>query len=98
MVTVTHAYLFPLVVAIWTIDAYVFLIGVRLVARQLPAASTSTFTRCLAELVDPIPARLRRWLSAGCRQPVREWVAWLIVIALLLVARHLVLRIMMAAM
>ena len=97
MITVTHVYLFPFLIVIWTIDLYIFLIGARLLARRLVPASTSTISRCLAELVDPIPTRLRRWLSGRFRQPVGDWVAWLIVITLLLVARHVVLRILMAA-
>jgi len=91
MITITNAYMFPLVISLWVIDTYVLLIGIRLLTRQLASASTSTITRCLAELIDPIPTRLHRWLSRYLRKPVGEWVAWLGVILILLMARHLLL-------
>ena len=80
----------PLLIAIWAIDIYLLMIGVRLLAEQLSGTSAAHLCQGLQPITDKIPMAIRRWLVARSQgRPTASWAPWAITIGGGLVLRHI---------
>ena len=89
MIYTTHILAAPLVLLVWCIDVYIFMVCVRLVLGRLRGAGLAKARLLLQQFTDGIPQALYVWMSAKARQPVREWVPWLIVLSSCFILRQL---------
>ena len=95
MIYIHNIFAAPLLLLAWAIDLYLTMAGLRLVLSQLRGEWAVRLSRNLAELTDGIPNSLTRCLSRG-HLVVRAWVPWTIVIAVGLIVRHALLRLILA--
>ena len=80
----------PIVLLLWTIDAYAFAIVARVILMRLNITRNATATLALREIVDPLAEVVKRWMRAGTHRPVRSWVPWTVLFGGILVARYLI--------
>ena len=91
MIGLTNILAAPCLLLVWALDAYLFVIGVRLVAGQFASARSSDWHRGLRQLVDGAPCCVEKWLA---RQPMRfrpAWLPWVIVVVIGVLLRELLL-------
>ena len=93
MIHTTNILAAPLLITAWGIDAYLFLATVRLIFGQLPATRESQLSHALKEIVDPLPQRIDRQISARLHKSTPRWASWAIVFFGGLIIRHVVLMI-----
>jgi len=81
----------PLVLLAQTLNAWLLLVGLRLVLGRLEQTRDSAITRSLTDLTDPVMSELRGRLQRRFRRPVPPWAAWLAIIgAVFIIQRFLV--------
>ena len=78
-----------LILAVWCIDLYLLLAGVRFVLSRMNTTQTNGLCLTLQRFTDPIPTALHRRLMRRRTVPIPKWLPWLIVILGGLILRHL---------
>lgn len=96
----TNLLLAPLLIAftavIWLINAYLLLLALRLFTRKLDAAWASCVTHGLEPIVDPVPAWIKRKLSAWRGRAVHDVTPWLCVVVGAVLIQQLLVAIVVA--
>ena len=69
-------------------DAFIFLLAARLVFGRLASTRDTAVVRTLGELVDPVHHAVARKLAMWRQEPVPDWMAWLVLVVLLIGTRH----------
>lgn len=96
MIITTNILALPVVLLLWSLDAFVMLASIRLLLGQLAADWAARASSGLAPLTDWAPDNLQRLLEGKFRFPVRSWVAWAVVIGVALVLRHVLVGTLLA--
>ena len=86
----TNILLLPFAIVIWAIDAYLLLTLVRCIGGRFT-------THPAVGLTDRLPDALGRWIAARRQRPLPTWVPWAAVIGSLLIVRHLLIALLVAA-
>ena len=92
MIIQTSIFGLPLALLLSAVDAYLFLLGVRLIAGRI--AASSRFTQCLRQLTDGIPQYIDRSIATRRNQSNPRWVSWIVVIVAGMVVRHFLVSIL----
>jgi hypothetical protein len=77
-----------LVLAIWAIDTWLFVAGLRLILSLFPSIQHSNFCHSLAELVDPLTQTVVPYVSRWSHRSIPPWLPWVIIILAAIVVRH----------
>ncbi|MCH8823223.1 MAG: hypothetical protein IH984_06905 [Planctomycetes bacterium] len=97
MIVITNSILnLPLILAIWAIDAYIFVMSLRFFLGQIKSIRTGNFYVNLQQFTDPFPQAVGQWLSQHREIPTPTWIGWLIVLLGLLIARYLLVCVLMS--
>ncbi len=96
MIVVPNMLLWPLVVAVWTIDTYLFLAVIRLLFGRFRGSWPARICCSLREVIDPLPRVLGGWLASRRNKPVARWVPWGAVLSAALIARHVLVAIVVS--
>ena len=89
MMTITTTILAtPFIIAIWSLDAFTWLLVARLVLGHLATTSDTTVVKTLGELVAPLQQAVGRKLAGWRQRPLPGLMAWIVLVVLLLGARH----------
>ena len=88
MTTTTAIMATPFIIAILSLDAFMWLLAARLALGQLPSTRNTTIVRAIIELVDPVHHAVGRKLASWRQEPVPGWMVWLVIVVLLIGARH----------
>jgi len=80
----------PFLMVLWMCDVYLLLICLRIIA-QRPSLCSTTFSRTLRELTDPLYHRVSRRLAATHPRIASQRITWLTTVAALLLLRYAVL-------
>ena len=89
MIVTNNILAVPFIIVIWSMDAMLCLISIRLALAPLPSLQGTRFVRALRELVDPLPQAICSKLAVWRHRVTPAWMPWLILIGLLIVARYL---------
>ena len=92
MIIQTSILALPLVLLLSAVDAYLFILGVRLIAGRIDA--TGRFTQCLRQLTDGIPQYIDRSIASRRNKPNPRWLSWIVVIMAGMVVRHFLVSIL----
>ena len=96
MITITSIWGLPLVAALWALNTWLFLAGLRLALGQMRSSSRAiSWAQSMAALTDGIPHSLVRWLSRR-GHAVASWLPWAVAIVAGLILRQLLLRMVIA--
>ena len=87
---------FPLVLMVWTANAYLFMIALRLTLGQLAATRDSQICRGLAQCTDPLIVICQNWVEAHAGTRARDPWLWVAIILAILAVRHLCLIILIS--
>ena len=92
MIIQTSILTLPLALLLSAVDAYLFLLGVRLIAGRI--AASSRFTQSLRQLTDGIPQHIDRSIACRRNKPNPRWLSWVVVIVAVVVVRHFLVSIL----
>ena len=95
MIYITNIWALPFAIALWAINTWLFLASLRLILGQLRSERAIQLSQSLAVFTDGIPNGLERWLSRR-GHAIASWLPWAVVILVSLMARHALLRIIIA--
>ena len=87
----------PLVIAMWAIDSVLFLVVARLILGRIGPMRVTASYRSLEQLIDPVAARIGRWLSHRTGRSVRQGAQWMAFILGLCTARWVVVLLLLLA-
>lgn len=89
IITPLHPIMLPLAVAIWSVDAFLWIVLIRLLLSRLPRFWAASASWGLAAITDPTQLAVRRWILRLTGHFCSSWLCWTILIVCLLVAHHL---------
>ncbi len=89
MIITTHILAFPLLVLLWTLDAYAFLLVARMILSRIGSMHTNRIAMLLQEFTDPLLCGVQRQLTSWRGRAVPSWAPWLTLMAMILLVRHL---------
>ncbi len=89
MIFVTSIFNLPLLIAIWLIEAYLFLAVARLILTNVPSGRQSHLYQQVKLLTDMLPNFISRHLTKVSSALVPPWLPWVIAILLLCLTRQI---------
>lgn len=89
MIFVTSIFNLPLLIAIWLIEAYLFLAMVRLILANVPSGRQSRLYQQVKLLTDLLPNLVGQHLAKVSSVSVPSWLSWVIAILLLCLTRQI---------
>lgn len=92
----TNLLAFPLFVLLWTLDAYLVAIVLRVVLCQLGTQRNGRLCSALMELIDPLAQRVEHRLQVWRCRPSPRWMTWAIIVTALLLARSILSSVLFA--
>lgn len=84
-----HPMMLPLAVAIWSVDAFLWIVLCRLLFSRLRRYWATSATWGLAALADPVQRAVQHGILRLTGNYCSSWQCWIILIVGLLVAHHL---------
>ena len=87
LVYTNNILLLPVLLAAWLVNGFLFLATARFIL--LNTVGAGRFTHALAQLTDPVPDAVEKWLTRKHGRPPQRWVTWLILTAALLIVQHM---------
>lgn len=96
MIFVTSIFNLPLLIAIWLIEAYIFLTVARLILANVPSGRQTRFYQQVKSLTDLLPNFIRHYLAEVIGASAPSWLPWVIVILLLCLTRQILIWIVLA--
>lgn len=96
MIITTDFLALPLVVLLWSLDAFITLASARLILGQLAPDWAGRASQGLAPLTDWAPDILRRLVVNWFKRPLPSWAVWAIVIGAALVLRNVLVGTLLA--
>ena len=91
MIFISNPFVLPLLVLVWSIDAWLWLASIRLILGQLPSFRSGSVCQCLKRLTDTLPQVMGLSVSRWTKKQMPSWLTWLVAVASLVMIRHLVL-------
>ena len=88
MIYTTNILVLPLVVIMWTIDAYFFLLMAYGILTKLSGERARQLCLALKPFIEPVPSLIRRRLERCTTRSVKQWVPWAVVISAGLIVRY----------
>lgn len=89
MIFVTSIFNLPFLIAIWLIEAYLFLAMVRLILANVPSGRQSRLYQQVKLLTDLLPNLVGQHLAKVSSVSVPSWLPWVIAILLLCLTRQI---------
>ncbi len=89
-------WLLPLLAAVWVLNSWVLLAGLRLLLSQT-GGQDGTLCRNLAGLVDPVESHCRDHLTRWTGRTIPAWLSWAVIFVAALLVRHLLTVVLVAA-
>jgi hypothetical protein len=96
MIFITNPFALPLLILIWSLDAWLWLASLRLILDKLPSVRINHFCQSLRQFTDPLPNAVNRWISLWTRKPIPTWFMWLLTLVAVIVLRHLLISFVMS--
>lgn len=96
MIITTNILALPLVLLLWSLDAFIMLASARLVLGQLAADWAGRLSRSLAPLTDWAPDHLRRIGAHWFKRSIPSWAGWVIVIGAAMILRNVLVGTLLA--
>jgi hypothetical protein len=87
MIVIQNPFVFPVLVIIWSIDAWLWLAFIRLMLEKLSPNNQLAISLC--KLVDPLVKASGRLMSKCFKKELPEWSLRLITIIALILSRYL---------
>ncbi|MFA6186475.1 MAG: hypothetical protein WC770_04580 [Phycisphaerae bacterium] len=87
MIVISNPFAFPILLIIWSIDAWLWMASLRIVLEKLNPNHQLTVS--LGRLVDPLVKALGRLLSKCFKRELPEWLLWLITFFALVALRYI---------
>ena len=97
MIYITNIWVLSLVVIVWAINTWLFLAGLLLILRYLPAARDSPIHLGLQQCVDPVVLAVRCRIEQWWGKAVHPFVPWGVCILGALVVRNVLIQILLAS-
>jgi hypothetical protein len=89
MIFVTNIFNLPLLIAVWLIEAYIFLAVARLILANVPSGRHTRLYRQVKLLTDLLPDFISRQLAEISKATIPPWVPWAVAILSLCVVRQI---------
>lgn len=91
MIYITNPLLLPLVILVWSADAWLWLASLRLIIGHL--TPDNRLCKAIERLTDPLPEYIGRLINKVTGKSLNISFLWIISIVALIVLRHLILGI-----
>lgn len=85
MIILHNPFILPLLLIVWTIDAYMWFIAARILLEKL--CPDSQLTGTLRRLTEPLNVP-GKFLAKRLRKELPQWISWLITFIALILIRH----------
>lgn len=95
MIYITNIWALPLILLIYSCNAYLFILTLRLVLSQLHATRDTGLCRSLADLTDPMSCYVSDLLERWTKKAVPASVPWLLIVLAIVIVRHFCMAILM---
>jgi hypothetical protein len=96
MTFITNPFALPLLILIWTLDAWLWLACIRLILDKIPSVRMNIFCQSLRQLTNPLPNTINRWFSRFTRKLMPAWLKWSTAIVAAIILRHLLILFVMS--
>jgi hypothetical protein len=95
MIYITNPLILPLIILIWSADAWLWLVSIRLLLGRIVSADNSVYNalRCLT---DVLPEHVNRCLAKWSDRSLPRWIPWLITFIGLIALRHMLLQLIIS--
>ena len=96
MIFISNLFVLPLLVIIWSADAWLWLATIRLLLGKITSANNSFYNalRCLA---DPLPEYVRHITTKWSSKSLPYWMPWLMCFIGLMILRYALLEIIIVS-
>ena len=96
MVFITNPFLLPLLIVIWSAEAWVFLASIKLILDKIPSMQNNRIRRSLGPFTDSLPNLTTRCIQRLANKSTPDWAAWLITFVAVIFLRHILILFVMA--
>ncbi len=96
MIIIKSIRVWPLVIALWAVDTYIFVLVLRVILDRCGGTRVSALRACVRELTDPIQCMVQQWLTSWKGHSVATWVVWTAVFVAAVVVRQLLIGAILA--
>jgi len=86
MIFINSPFILPLLIIIWSVDAWLFLASARLILGKI--APANQFSKTIILLTDPLPQLVKRWILHWFKKAMPTKAAWLLTIVAVLILRY----------
>ena len=94
MVFIANPFVLPLLVLIWSADAWLWLAAFRWILAQASPHGTTYAT--VSRITDPLPQLVRQWINRCCRTSLSNGLMWVLAIMSVTILRHTLVRLVMS--
>ena len=89
IIQTSHLLAGPLVMLIWTIDIFIFLVGIRWFLAKARSSLAVQVRSGIQALSDPLPTVVGAWLAKTMHRAAPRWLPWVIVVTGAITIRQL---------
>lgn len=94
MIVTTNIFCLPLLLVVWIIDGYMLLLLIRWILCRIPQAHE--LYHQISLVTDPLPQWLGRQLQRVHHKSLSATTVWVVLIMLLVLAKHILIALVMA--
>ena len=87
MIIISNPFVFPILVIIWSMDAWLWLASVRLILEKL--IPNNQLTISLSKIVDPLAKLADRLMLKYLKKRLPQWLSWIAIFFTLISIRYL---------
>lgn len=87
MIIVNNPFILPLLMIMWSVDAWLFLALIRLILEKI--APTNQFSKTITLLTDLLPQLVKRWVLQWFKKTMTTKAAWLLTIVGIIMLRRI---------
>jgi len=96
MIFITNPLALPLLILIWSLDAWLWLVAIRLIIDKVPSNKLVHIRQGLRQFTDPLLNVTGEWMSYLAKRPIPTWLMWILTILMAMIFRHVLLVMVMA--
>ncbi len=96
MVFVSNPFLLPVLILIWSMDAWLWLALIRLALHRTRSGPAGEINRVIANITDPLTRSTDRWLNHFTRTSAPPWLSWIVTLLAVALMRQLLLSLLIA--
>lgn len=97
MVVITNPLVLPVLVLVWSIDAWLWLASIRLVLYRLHSGPAGRIGQALAKVTDPLPGATGRCIYRFTTRQPPLWLTWLLTVLTVVAVRYVVVSVLVSA-